>query len=550
MPESRKYGTGDRRPLPEEPSWEQVLERNSIERLKKEKPPVQIVDEIEELGQRHYLDVSEEDIVRLKWYGLYHDKPRVGSFMLRIKVPGGLLPPQSLRAVGEISISFGEGFAELSTRQNVQLHFIELSRVPEIFERLAAAGLTTAGGCGDAVRNITGCPLEGIQAEELFDVIPVVEDAARFFYGNPDYMNLPRKHKITISACPYQCDMPEINCIGLVGATHGGRAGFAVRVGGGLSTAPRLSRDMGVFVPMGEALEVLRAIVDVWKEDRRYRLSRVKARLKFMVDDYGPEGIRGLVERRLGRRLQDFAAPEPQASTNHMGVHEQKQPGLFHVGVPIPAGIVGGEQLIRMADLAWSFGGDVRTTKQQNLIVTGVPGGRLEVVMEELKEIGFPPETNPLRASAIACTGEPHCNYSVTETKGKMLQILDHLEAEWGDRLSNFRLNLDGCPHACALHWVGDIGLMGTTAREAVDGERQAFDVFLRGGVGPEEAIARPVVRRVPFPHVEATLDRLLGAWFAGRGMGESFRDFCIRKTDQELQAIAAGTAVSVGEGT
>jgi len=448
MSEDRKFGTGARRPLPEEPSWEQVLAKNAIERLKEEKAPIGIVEEIPELARRHYLDVSEEDIVRLQWYGLYHDKPKLGSFMLRVKVPAGILPPQSFRAIGEIAERFGEGYAELSTRQNIQLHFIKLGQVPEILAHLQDAGLTTAGACGDAVRNITGCPLAGVLAEEVFDAFPVIESAARFFYGHPTYMNVPRKHKITISACPYQCDMPEINCIALIGVIKDGREGFGVRVGGGLSTVPRLARDLGVFVPAGESIPVLRAIVDAWSENRRYRLSRIKARLKFMVDDYGPEGIRAQVEERLGRKLEDGEAPAAKGYSDHMGVYEQRQPGLYHLGVPVPVGLIRGNQIIEAADLAWSVGGDIRLTKQQNFVLTGVPEERLGEVSGRLEEIGFPVDANPLRASAIACTGEPHCNYSVTETKGKLQEILAHLEVRWGDRLGGFRLNLDGCPHA------------------------------------------------------------------------------------------------------
>jgi ferredoxin-nitrite reductase len=317
-------------------------------------------------------------------------------------------------------------------------------------------------------------------------------------------------------------------------------------VGGGLSTVPRLSRDLGVFVPVDLALPVLRTILDAWREDLRYRLSRIKARLKFMVDDVGPEGIRARVEERLGLRLQDGEVPEPEApeeggAADHMGAHPQKQPGLWHVGVPVPAGMADGDQLIGVADLAWEVGADVRITKQQNLILAGVPEDRVGRVRSALAGLGLPVDANRLRATAIACTGEPHCNYSVTETKGKLLRVLSHLEERWGDRLGGFRLNLDGCPHACALHWVGDIGLMGTTAREAVDGERQAFDLFLRGGTGPQQAIGRPLVRRVPFPRVEETLDRLIGAWLEGRAPGETFRDFCTRTSDEDLLAIAGG---------
>ena len=203
--------------------------------------------------------------------------------------------------------------------------------------------------------------------------------------------------------------------------------------------------------------------------------------------------------------------------------------------------------MIDVADLVASFGGDVRLTKQQNFVVAGVPEAAVGDTTRRLDEIGFPVDANPLRATAIACTGEPHCNFAVTETKSKMQQVLAHLEDRWGTRLGSFRVNLDGCPHACALHWVGDVGLMGTTAREAVDGTRQAYDLFLRGGVGPEQAIGRPLIRRVPSPRVEQTLDRLIGAWLDGRGDGESFRDFCIRTPDDRLQAIAAG--VQAGEG-
>jgi len=542
MTQDRKYGGGERQPLRPEPSWDDVLGRNAIERLKRDRPPVDVLDDLPELARSHYLDIPEEELVRLKWYGLYHDKPKVGSFMLRIKVPAGVLSPRAVRAIGEVSVRYGEGSAELSTRQNVQLHFVRLPEVPAILEHLTAAGLTTAGACGDAVRNITGCPLEGVLAGEAFDVSPVVEEAADAFYGHPLYMDLPRKQKITVSACPAQCDMPEINCIALLGVVRDGVPGFAVRVGGGLSTVPRLSRDLGVWVPAGAAVDVLRALLDTWREDRRYRISRVKARMKFWVDDRGVEGIRALVEERLGTRLQDGAAPEPAGFADHMGVHEQKD-GRFHVGVPVPLGVTSGEQLVAIASLAEGAGGDVRLTKQQNLILANVPSPKVDGVVAALADLGLPVDANRLRATAIACTGEPHCNYSVTETKGRLKGLLAHLEERWGTSIDGFQVNLDGCPHACALHWVGDIGLMGTTSREPVEGTKQAFDLFLRGGVGPLQAIGRPLVRRVATARLDATVDRLIEAWFAGRSDGESFRDFCIRTPDEELQAVAAGRA-------
>jgi sulfite reductase (ferredoxin) len=521
-------------------TWDLVLKRNPVERLKQEKSPLGILGELPALIASGYERMPEEDMVRLKWWGLYHDKPKVGTFMLRIKLPGGLLTPAQLRAIGEISTRFGRGDGELTTRQNVQLHWIELGALPGVFELLDAAGLTTAGACGDTVRNITGCPVAGVAHDELFDATPLVEEAADFFYGHPDYSDLPRKHKITISACADRCNAPEINCISLVGAIHEGREGFAVLAGGGLSSVPRLARDLGVFVPKEEALEVTQALLDVWREDLTYRVSRVKSRMKFMVDDYGPEGVRAALEARLGRELEDFEPPPAaEGFSDHVGVHPQKQPGLVYVGVPVHLGLVSGDQMAAVADLAERLGGDVRITRLQNFVLAGVPEERADETVTELAEIGFPLDPGPLRAASLACTGEPHCNYSVTETKTRADSLIQALEARFGDEIAGLRLHLDGCPHACAQHWVGDLGFQGTTVRDEQGKRRQAYDVFLRGGLGAGAAIARPVFRRVPTEELDATVEGLVAGWLASRRPGESFRTFCDRCTDSELGAFA-----------
>ncbi len=526
---------------------DQVLRKNSIERLKKERHPLDIVQDLPELVARGYESVSEEDVVRLMWYGLYHDKPKTGFFMLRVKIPGGILSPERLRVIGELSVRFGRGFGELSTRQNVQLHWIELSHLPDVFAILDGVGLNLRGGCGDTVRNITGCPVAGLDADELFDTRPVVEEAARFFYGNREYSDLPRKHKITISACRHQCNAPDINCIALVGAIKDGREGFAIRVGGGLSTVPRLARDLNVFVETADYLPVLRAVIDVWKDTLKYRLSRVKARLKFMVDDVGAEGYRRLVEERLGRKLEDFAAPLPESETEHVGVHPQKQAGLVYVGFPVPEGLVSGEQLIRLADLAGSYGGDVRLTRQQNFILTGIPEERVNEVVGGVAEIGFPLDVNRIRASSVACTGQPLCNFAVAQTKPKLDEILDRLETRFGRDVEGLRVNVDGCPHSCCHHWVSDIGLQGTTLRErGADGVKlQGYDIYLRGGLGVDAGIGRPVVRRVPADQASATVERLVGAYLEGRQAGERFKSFADRLSDEELIALAAGESAS-----
>jgi sulfite reductase beta subunit-like hemoprotein len=527
------------RPRPEA-TWDLVLKRNPVERLKREKAPLGIRDELPALIAAGYENVAEEDIVRLQWWGLYHDKPKIGTFMLRIKLPSGYLTPAKLRAIGEVANVYGQGDGELSTRQNIQLHWLELAALPEVLGRLDAAGLTTAGGCGDTVRNITGCPVQGLDRNELFDCSDVVDEAARVFYGNPDFVDLPRKHKYTIAACADRCNAPEINCVALVGALHEGREGFAVRVGGGLSSVPRLSRDLGVFVPKEEAIEVLAAITGVWSEDLRYRVSRVKARLKFMIDDIGAEGMRERVETKLGRALEDFALPATSvAPSDHIGVHEQKQPGLRYIGVPVHLGLVSGDQMIAIADLAGRIGGDVRITRQQNFVVANVPDTELGATVAELERIGFSVEERSLRGNAIACTGEPHCNFSVAETKTRLGALVERLDERFGAQIADLRLQLDGCPHACAQHWVGDLGFQGTTARDDAGARRQAYDIFVRGSLGPNAAIGRPLFRRVPTDELDSAVEGLIAGWLDGRASGESFPEFARRLSDEELGVLA-----------
>jgi sulfite reductase beta subunit-like hemoprotein len=518
------------------PDWDLVLKRNPVERLKREKAPLGIREELPALIAAGYENVAEEDVVRLQWWGLYHDKPKIGTFMLRVKVPSGQLSAAELRAIGEVSNLYGKGDGELSTRQNVQLHWLELAKLPDVFAHLEAAGITTAGGCGDTVRNITGCPVQGIARDELFDASPIVTAAADLFYGNPDWANLPRKHKYSISACPDRCNAPEINCISLVGTISEDREGFAVLVGGGLSSVPRIARDMDVFVPKEEANEILGAITSVWSEDLRYRVSRVKARLKFMVDDIGPDGIRERVEERLGRRLEDYTLPPIDVEpSHHLGLHPQKQAGLSYIGVPVHLGLVSGDQMIAIADLADRYGGDVRLTRQQNFIVTGVPNEKIDEATAELERIGFPLDVNPLRGNSIACTGEPHCNFSVAETKTRLGALIDRLDERFGTQIADLRLHLDGCPHACAQHWVGDIGFQGTTARDDEGARRQAYDVFLRGGLGPAPEIGRSLFRRVPTEELDALVEGLIVGWLDGRADGESFVSFARRSSDEEL---------------
>jgi ferredoxin-nitrite reductase len=541
---------------------EQVVKKNSRERLKQEKMPLDVIHELPSLIERGYEVISEDDIVRLQWYGLYHNKPKVGEFMMRVKIPNGILTPQKLRVIGEISerygkghgpVSIGEdvelhGYGEITTRQDIQLHSIRLEHVPAIFQTLKQAGLTTVGACGDVVRNITGCPVSGLDRRELFDVRPVIRQLAQFLDGNREYADLPRKHKITVAACPFQCNLPEIHCQAYIGVQqeHHGRErrGFAVRVGGGLSTVPRISKPLGVFIEVEEVLPLARAILDVWKTDLNYRKSFIKARLKFMIDDLGVEEFRRRVEERLGRTLEDLPdCPTPISESNHLGVHEQRQPGLCYIGFPIVAGRITGEQMIRIADLAGCEGGDLRLTQQQNLILTHIPKDRVDPVLRQMEAIGVT-LAGKLRGPSIACTGQPFCNFAVTETKLRLVEIIHHLEEIFGPTTNQLRIFLDGCPHACGHHWIGDIGLMGTTGRTAEGQKIEAYDIILRGGRGISAAVGKPVGRRIPAEHVKYAVERLVRAYraeSANGGSARSFQLFCMNHSDEELQAIMAG---------
>jgi ferredoxin-nitrite reductase len=508
-------------------------------------------DELPELIARGYEDVPEEDIVRLYWWALAHDKPKIGTFMVRVKVAGGLVSADQLRALAHIAREYGRGDAELTTRQGIQLHWVPLAKLPDVMNEIEAAGLTTNGGEGDTVRNITGCPVAGLTADEPFDVMPVIRDVANHFYGNPEFSNLPRKHKYTIAACSAQCNAPEISDVALLAVKRDGRKGFALRVGGGMTNTPRISRDIGVFIPREQTIEVLEAVTNAWQRDLRYRISRAKARIKFMLDDYGPEGMRTKIEEALGRRLEDGEAPEQKFDADHLGVHPQRQKGLVYVGVPVPSGRITGDKLEKLADLVSGYGGDLRFTRQQNFVLANVPSERLDDVKATLREIGYDLDRGRAFGRSVACTSHQFCNYSIAETKGKLDEILAELTEHYGaERIGDLGIHIDGCPHACAQHWIGEIGLQGTTTR-LESGERvEAYDLTVGGGLGTRTAIGRRLMRRVPTTEVDGVMDRLVGAWLAERDANGSstytIGDFCNAHADEELIAIANG--VDAGE--
>ena len=467
-----------------------------------------MLDELPALIAAGYEQMPEEDIVRLKWWGLYHDKPKIGTFMLRVKIPGGIVTPPQLRAIGEISNVHGRGEGELTTRQNVQLHYLELKRCPTSSTGCTQPGLTSAGACGDTVRNITGCPVAGLAHDELFDPTPVLEEAAALFYGNPDYSDLPRKHKIAITACADalrgardQLRRPRRRA---ARRRRGLRRARRRRALVGAADRPR-ARHLGAEGRRGD-----RARRDPRRVARRPPLPRLAGEGAAQVHDrrHRPRRHARTVEaaaRPSLRRLRAAAAPAagqpsrcPRAARRPLLRRRARAPRARH-GRP--------DDRARPSSATRS----AAFTRQQNLVLVGDVDAR-----RPLAEIGLPLDAGALRGDAIACTGEPHCNFSVTETKSRMDGLVQLLEDRFGKTLDGLRLHLDGCPHACAQHWVGDLGFQGTTVRDEEGKRRQAYDVYLRGSLDRPAAIARPGVPARADRGARRRRLGLVGGWVDG----------------------------------
>ncbi len=459
--------------------------------------------------------------------------------MMRVKIPGGDISAAQWRVLGEISRDFGNGIADITTRQNVQFHWLTIETCPEVIKRLESAGMTTVGACGDITRNIAGCPVAGIDPDEIYDCREIVRDITRHFLGNKEFSDLPRKYKMTIGGCPHQCYQPEINDVGIIAVRRPkDRIGFHVRVGGGLSTQPKLSQQLNMLIEPEQVPDVCRGITEIFR-DYGYRERRNHARLKFLVADWGAERFRDVLVRKLGW------TPEPAIPSvglgngyrDHIGVHAQKQPGLFWIGVPVLTGRMTADDMLVAAEISERFcGGNLRTTNQQNLLFPNIPADDLEDAKRTLRAAGYEWEVSPFRKAGIACTGTEFCNLAITETKLRLKEIVAHLEEKllWDEPL---QINVNGCPNSCGQHHVGDIGLQGCLAR--VNGvQTEAYDICLGGRLGAHAQFTRPISRKVPADKVKLALENLLRAYQADRTDDELFTLFVDRHTDDELGSM------------
>jgi sulfite reductase (ferredoxin) len=535
------------------------------ERLKREKNPWEAFDEIRAFARNGRSSIPPEWLSSyFRWWGVYTQGDGLGAtggkggegnateyFMMRIPLVNGFATSQQMRVIADIAEKHARGLADITVRQSIQLHWVTIEDLPEIVERLDAAGLSPRGACGDVARNVTGCPLAGLAADEIIDASPFAAEVARAVRVNPALYNLPRKFKMSVTGCRVWCCYPEINDIGFtaVEREHGNRRelGFSVRVGGGLSKEPFLAARLDAFVRQDQIADVALRIAELFRDQQSLREHRDRARMKylFLRQGWTAESFLEELNSRLGYRLDpgvEEVVPN-DILRDHTGIQPQKQPGLCSVGVSVLRGRLTAGQLRQAAELAERYGtGELRTTVMQNLILTNVPKASARELASELDAIDLRVEASAFWRGGIACTGTEFCKLAITETKGFLRWIVDDLE----DRLPGFdqqiKLHVTGCPNSCGQHWIADIGLEGKKIKH--EGSLiDAYNFYVGGAVGLHQATARPLSYRCPASEVPETIERLLRAYLERRCPGENLRAYFARFSDQELRDQLAGAA-------
>ncbi|MFG1844375.1 nitrite/sulfite reductase [Micromonospora carbonacea] len=532
---------------------------NANERIKKDDDPLNVRARIENIyAHRGFASIDPQDLRgRFRWWGLYTQR-KAGIdggrtavlepheledefFMLRVRVDGGQLTLEQLRVVADISREFARDTADITDRQNIQYHWIRVEDMPEIWRRLESVGLQTTEACGDCPRIVLGSPVAGVAEAELLDPTPALEEIVRRYVGDKRFSNLPRKFKTSIS---WLVDTPyEANDIAFLGVDHPEHGpGFDVWVGGGLSTNPMLAKRLGVWVPLTEVPDVWAGVVGIFR-DYGYRRLRNRARLKFLVADWGVEKFREVLEKEyLGRTLLDGPAPElPAKPVDHIGVHRQRD-GLAYVGAAPVVGRVSGTQLARLADVVEAHGsGRVRLTPYQKLLVLDVPPERTNSLVAELSTIGLQARPSAWRRGTMACTGIEFCKLAIVETKARGEELVARLEERLRDFDADISIHLNGCPNACARTQVADIGLKGQLVVGPDGRQVEGFQVHLGGGLGMAQGQTAGFGRKLRGLKTTAAelpeyVERLARRYLASRTEGESFANWVIRVDEEELR--------------
>ena len=549
-----------------QPSEVKETKARRAERLKREKNPWLAFDEVRAFAREGRSSVVPEWAgMYFKWWGIYTQGDGAGVtggkggeglvsdyFMMRIGIPNGILTSSQLRVIGGLTRKHARNLADITVRQNIQLHWLTIESLPEVVDALTAIGLSPKGACGDVVRNVTGCPLAGVAADEILDASPIAREVAHLLTANPEFYNLPRKFKISITGCPSWCSYPEINDIGLTPVKHDGEVGFSLRVGGGLSNEPHLAVRLDAFVLPHQAVPVVRAIAEIFRDQQGLRESRERARLKylFMKEGWTAESFLAELQSRLDfTMLKGVPEKVPDdVLRDHAGIHPQRKPGLSYVGPSVLRGRLTGEQLEAAADLAERYGsGNLRTTVSQNLVFIDIPNHDVAALAAELGQIGLYVEGSSFWRGAVACTGTEFCKLAITETKGFTRWLVGELEERLPQFDQQLRLHVTGCPNSCGQHWIADIGIEGKKIKH--EGKlTDAYYFCLGGSVGQHAAVARPVGYRCLATYVPDSIERLLRRYLLTRQPDENLRAWFSRHSNEELHVYLSGKKLEVVE--
>lgn len=496
---------------------------NKFEEIKATKDGLDVLSDIERYARDGWEAISDDDKARMKWYGLFFRKYTPGYFMLRIRIPNGIASAGQMRAIADIADEFGRGELDITTRQQIQVRWFRIEHVPEIFARLAAVGLEHRQTGMDNVRNVMGCPLAGLTTHELFDASPVVREYTARFVGNRAFTNLPRKFNVAISGCMDNCLHLDTQDIALGPALkHLDQelvAGFNVRVGGKQGSGGfTAARALDVFVTREEAAELCAQITLLFR-DHGPRESRSRARLAFLLDDWGIDRFRSELEERLGHPLER-AGRDGQTThhSDHVGVAPQREQGTYSVGLAVPVGRLSGQQVRATAQLAEQYGcGEIRLTPGQNVILTGVADSGLPALLGEPLLQELRPNPSPAIRGTVSCTGIGLCDLALADTKTHALAVARRLERAL-PMARPLAINWSGCPASCGNHHLADIGLQGGKAR--VDGEViEVYQVFVGGRSGPGARPATPVLDDVPASQVGDVVEQIARAHAAGQDL-------------------------------
>ncbi len=557
--------------LPDTPVAKEVKETKAqrSERLKLVKNPWDAWDEVREYAKQGRQSVAPEwSALYFKWWGIYTQGDGVGAtggvggegkatefFMMRIGLPNGLLTSHQLHTIADIVQKHARNLADITTRQNIQLHWLTIADLVEVTDRLTEIGLSPKGACGDVVRNVTGCPLAGLDHHELVDSSPLAVELAHFLTANPEFYNLPRKFKISVTGCPLWCSYPEINDVALTAIQREVNGllevGYTLRVGGGLSTEPHMAVRIPAFIPQDKALDVVTAVARIFKEQSELRENRTRARIKYLFMRHGwtAETMLEAVEAKLGYKLDpspiDADVIPGDIYRDHVGVTPQKQNGLSAVGASVLRGRLTGDQLHALADLADKHGdGHLRATIMQNIVLVNIRNAEVRELLAELKALDINIDVSPFWRGAIACTGTEFCKLAITETKGFARWLVDEMQGRLPGFDQQIKLHVTGCTNSCGQHWIADIGLEGKKLKK--DGKLvDAYYFCVGGSVGKYAGAGRTLGYRAAADECPEAIERLLRGYLLARQPEEDLRAYFARTSDDELRAQLNGTPMA-----